>query len=30
MRKLPSARLVDVTGREPEDVAAEIHAMIPR
>jgi tRNA dimethylallyltransferase len=30
MRKLPSARLVDVTGREPGDVAAEIHAMIPR
>jgi tRNA dimethylallyltransferase len=29
MRKLPNARLVDVTGRTPADVAAEVHGMIP-
>jgi tRNA dimethylallyltransferase len=28
MRKLPAARLIDVTGRDPGDVAAELHAMI--
>src|SRR3954447_19781018 len=28
MRKLPNARIVDVTGREPSDVAAELHGMI--
>jgi tRNA dimethylallyltransferase len=28
MRKLPAARIVDVTGREPSDVAAELHGMI--
>jgi tRNA dimethylallyltransferase len=28
MRKLPDVRLIDVTGRTPEDVAAELHAMI--
>jgi tRNA dimethylallyltransferase len=28
MRKLPGARLVDVTGREPDDVAAELHAAL--
>ena len=28
MRKLPSIRPIDVTGREPEDVAAELHAII--
>ena len=25
MRKLPGVSLIDVTGREPEDVAAELH-----
>jgi tRNA dimethylallyltransferase len=29
MRKLPAAHLIDVTGRTPEDVAAELHGMIP-
>jgi tRNA dimethylallyltransferase len=29
MRKLPNVDLIDVTGRPPEEVAAEIHAMIP-
>lgn len=28
MRKLPDARLIDVTGRTPGDVAAELHGMI--
>ena len=28
MRKLPGVRVVDVTGRDPEDVAAELHGMI--
>ena len=28
MRKLPDARLLDVTGRDPADVAAELHGMI--
>jgi tRNA dimethylallyltransferase len=28
MRKLPAARLIDVTGREPDDVAAELHAAL--
>jgi tRNA dimethylallyltransferase len=28
MRKLPDVRLVDTTDRTPEDVAAELHAMI--
>jgi tRNA dimethylallyltransferase len=28
MRKLPDARLLDTTDRAPEDVAAELHAMI--
>jgi tRNA dimethylallyltransferase len=28
MRKLPDVTLVDVTGREPEDVAAELHAAL--
>ena len=28
MRKLPAIRPIDVTGREPEDVAAELHAII--
>jgi tRNA dimethylallyltransferase len=28
MRKLPDIRVVDVTGREPADVAAELHGMI--
>jgi tRNA dimethylallyltransferase len=28
MRKLPDVRLVDVTGRDPGDVAAEVHGMI--
>jgi tRNA dimethylallyltransferase len=28
LRKLPNARLIDVTDRRPEDVAAEIHGMI--
>jgi tRNA dimethylallyltransferase len=28
MRKLPDARLIDVTGRTPDDVAAELHGMI--
>jgi tRNA dimethylallyltransferase len=28
LRKLPGTRLLDVTGRSPEDVAADIHAMI--
>jgi tRNA dimethylallyltransferase len=28
MRKLPDVRLVDTTNRTPEDVAAELHAMI--
>ncbi len=28
MRKLPDARLIDVTGRDPADVAAELHGMI--
>jgi tRNA dimethylallyltransferase len=30
MRKLPDVRLVDVTGRTPDDVAAELHGMIRR
>jgi tRNA dimethylallyltransferase len=30
MRKLPNVRLIDVTDRSPEDVAAELHAMIRR
>jgi tRNA dimethylallyltransferase len=25
MRKLPNTKLVDVTGRTPEDVAREVH-----
>jgi tRNA dimethylallyltransferase len=28
MRKLPDARLIDVTDRTPDDVAAELHGMI--
>jgi tRNA dimethylallyltransferase len=28
MRKLPGVRLIDVTGREPADVAAELHAAL--
>jgi len=28
MRKLPGVRILDVTGREPSDVAAELHGMI--
>jgi tRNA dimethylallyltransferase len=28
MRKLPNAHLIDVTGRPPDDVAAELHGMI--
>jgi tRNA dimethylallyltransferase len=28
MRKLPNAQLIDVTGRAPDDVAAELHGMI--
>jgi tRNA dimethylallyltransferase len=28
MRKLPGVRAVDVTGRDPRDVAAELHGMI--
>ena len=28
MRKLPGVRTLDVTGRDPEDVAAELHGMI--
>ena len=28
MRKLPDVRLIDTTNRTPEDVAAELHAMI--
>ena len=28
MRKLPDAHLIDVTGRAPDDVAAELHGMI--
>jgi tRNA dimethylallyltransferase len=28
MRKLPNAQLIDVTGRTPGDVAAELHGMI--
>jgi tRNA dimethylallyltransferase len=28
MRKLPDVQLVDTTNRTPEDVAAELHAMI--
>ena len=28
MRKLPGVRAIDVTGREPQDVAAELHGMI--
>jgi tRNA dimethylallyltransferase len=28
MRKLPGVRAVDVTGRDPQDVAAELHGMI--
>ena len=28
MRKLPDVQLVDTTDRAPEDVAAELHAMI--
>jgi tRNA dimethylallyltransferase len=28
LRKLPGAQLIDATGRTPEDVAADIHAMI--
>jgi tRNA dimethylallyltransferase len=30
MRKLPGVRTIDVTGREPADVAAELHGMIRR
>jgi tRNA dimethylallyltransferase len=30
MRKLPGVQLIDVTDRTPQDVAAEVHAMIPR
>ena len=30
MRKLPDVHLIDVTGRAPDDVAAELHAMIRR
>ena len=28
LRKLPDAHLIDVTGREPQDVAAELVAII--
>jgi tRNA dimethylallyltransferase len=28
MRKLPAAQVLDVTGRDPSDVAAELHGMI--
>ena len=28
MRKLPGVQAIDVTGREPQDVAAELHGMI--
>jgi tRNA dimethylallyltransferase len=28
MRKLPDVRTLDVTGRDPADVAAELHGMI--
>jgi tRNA dimethylallyltransferase len=28
LRKLPGAHLIDITGRTPEDVAADIHGMI--
>ena len=28
MRKLPNIRTLDVTGRDPQDVAAELHGMI--
>ena len=28
LRKLPGAHLIDVTGRSPEDVAAELIAII--
>ena len=28
LRKLPGVRTLDVTGRDPEDVAAELHGMI--
>jgi tRNA dimethylallyltransferase len=28
MRKLPAVRTLDVTGRDPADVAAELHGMI--
>jgi tRNA dimethylallyltransferase len=28
MRKLPGIHTLDVTGRDPEDVAAELHGMI--
>jgi tRNA dimethylallyltransferase len=28
MRKLPGVRVLDVTGREPADVAAELHAAL--
>jgi tRNA dimethylallyltransferase len=28
MRKLPQVQMLDVTGREPCDVAAELHGMI--
>jgi tRNA dimethylallyltransferase len=28
MRKLPGAALLDVTHRDPEDVAAELHAAV--
>jgi len=28
MRKLPHAHLIDVTGRDPADIAAELHGMI--
>jgi hypothetical protein len=30
MRKLPGIRTIDVTGREAEDVAEELHGMIRR
>jgi tRNA dimethylallyltransferase len=30
MRKLSGARVIDVTDREPADVAAELHALLRR
>ena len=30
MRKLPGVDTIDVTGREAEDVAGELHAIIRR